>query len=258
MLTDAQRAALRSLRLLWPERRIILIGASALAAQSRLPRFTADVDVTVSLELMDYPGELVASKEWSPDPKQRQRWIFQDSVLVDIIPAGPRLLIDGYLSWPNDHRLSLEGFSALFAAPLPLVEPQLPIEVATIPLVVLLKMVAWLDRPAERARDLHDLAFLLTSYLDENVEADFDRILDAIRHGHVDLHAANAFALGHDVASVDGATAITQRFVTSLTTTHRWMLSEMQARGPATLSRDEAFDSVWRSFVIGLGVKDAE
>jgi hypothetical protein len=47
---------------------------------------------------------------------------------------------------------------------------------------------------------------------------------------------------------------IARRFIESLSTTHRWMLGTMQAKGPAALSRDEAFDAIWRSFVLGLGV----
>ncbi len=93
--------------------------------------------------------------------------------------------------------------------------------------------MAWLDRPADRARDLYDLAFLLTDYLDEHDDADFDRILSAVQRGHVDHHAANAFVLGQDVARCDGAGPIAQRFVDSLSTSYRWMLSEMQAKGPA-------------------------
>lgn len=174
---------------------------------------------------------------------------------VDIIPAGDALLAQGHLTWPNDHRLNLEGVSALFSAVLPFAEPHLRVEMATIPLVVLLKMVAWLDRPADRARALYDLAFLLTDYLDEHDDADFDRILSAVQQGHVDHHAANAFVLGQDVARCEGAGRVAQRFVDSLSTSHRWMLSEMQAKGPAMLSRDEAFDAVWRSFTQGLGIE---
>ena len=255
MLTNEHRTALASLRAIWPSQRIVIIGAGALRAQKRLPRFTADIDVALAVDLTEYPGKLQVSTEWTLDPKLPQRWVHQNGVPIDIIPAGDALLVQGHVTWPNDHRLNLEGFSALFSAALPFADPHLRIEMATVPLVVLLKMVAWLDRPADRARDLYDLAFLLTDYLDEHDDADFDRILDAIQHGHVEHSAANAFVLGQDVARCDGAGRVTKRFVHSLSTTHRWMLSEMQANGPATIGRDEAFDAVWQSFTLGLGIE---
>jgi hypothetical protein len=63
--------------------------------------------------------------------------------------------------------------------------------------------------------------------------------------------------LGQDVASHEGAAPIAQRFITALSTTHRWMLTDMQTKGPAALSRDEAFDNIWKSFVQGLGLVEA-
>lgn len=53
MITDEQRTALASLRAIWPSQRIIIIGAGALRAHKRLPRFTADIDVAVAVDLTE-------------------------------------------------------------------------------------------------------------------------------------------------------------------------------------------------------------
>jgi hypothetical protein len=54
------------------------------------------------------------------------------------------------------------GLQELFSNTLPFAAADLGIEMATVQLIVLLKMVAWLNRPADRSRDLQDLAFLFT------------------------------------------------------------------------------------------------
>ena len=72
-------------------------------------------------------------------------------------------------------------------------DPEHSIDVATVPVVVILKMAAWLDRPAERDRDLHDLAHLFNEYLepnaprrwsDEFVKARLDSISVCASFGH--------------------------------------------------------------------------
>lgn len=254
MLTEEQHTAFASLRVIWPEQRIVLIGAGALRAHGKLVRFTADLDVAIAADESEYPGMLTDAPTWKRDAKQHQRWAHENGVEVDIIPAGASLCSQGHVTWPGGHRMSLEGFSALFSSPLAFVDEPLRIEIAPVALIVLLKMVAWLDRPAERTRDLHDLAHLLTEYLDETRDSDFDRIIVAIQHGYVAPYTAQAFLLGQDVASYEGAAPIAHRFVKSLSTTHRWMLTSMQAKGTAALSSDEAFDNIWTSFVKGLAV----
>jgi predicted nucleotidyltransferase len=258
MLTTEQRSAFASIRTVWPHERIVLIGAGALRLQKRLSRFTADLDVAVAVELPEYADTLLRSAGFRGEPNQPQRWTHENGVQIDILPAGQALRARGYVEWPNAHRMSLEGFDALFSNTLPFVAADLGIEMATVPLIVLLKMVAWLDRPADRSRDLQDLAFLLADYLDEGNDADFERILDAIQQGHVEHQTAQAFLLGQDVARCQGAADIARRFVHSLSTSYRWMLGAMQRTAPAALSRDEAFDAAWKSFVEGLGLHPLE
>lgn len=74
----------------------------------------------------------------------------------------------------------------------------LRVPVAPVPLVVVLKMAAYLDRPLERERDLEDLAWLLEKYLADDEDRRFsDPVLDA---GIVD-EVVGAFLLGFDVGA---------------------------------------------------------
>ncbi|MFM2418370.1 MAG: hypothetical protein RL385_3093, partial [Pseudomonadota bacterium] len=199
-LPPEQREAFRDLRAVWPDERIVLIGAGALRMHRRLPRFTADLDIAVAIHAPPYPAQLATHPAWARDPQHHQRWRHANGVELDILPAGPELRAQGWVGWPGGHRMSLAGFEALFAGTLALVDAELRIEIASVPLIILLKMVAFLDRPGERARDLDDIGYLLVHYLDESNDADFDRLLGAVGEGHVEPYTAQAYLLGCDVA----------------------------------------------------------
>jgi hypothetical protein len=109
MLSEEQRVAFASLRAIWPEQRIVLIGAGALRAHGKLVRFTADLDVAIAVDESEYPGELAALRTWKRDPKQDQRWAHQNGVEVDIIAAGAALCARGYVTLLGGRRLSLDG-----------------------------------------------------------------------------------------------------------------------------------------------------
>jgi hypothetical protein len=95
MLSAEQRAAFRSLRDIWPEQRIVLIGAGALRIHNKLPRFTADLDIAVAVEAPPYPGPLADHPAWTRDAHQHQRWKHTKGVEVDVLPAGPQLRAQG-------------------------------------------------------------------------------------------------------------------------------------------------------------------
>ncbi len=232
---------------------MILIGATALRLQRDLPRFTKDLDLVLALELEDYPGELAQSEDWRQHPFKQHEWHFKERVQVDLLPAGGALIAQGHIQWPNDFRMSLRGFDALTAGPLPLADAGLSIEMATVPLVALLKMVSWMDRPAERTRDVSDIAWLLTSYLDEGNDEHFNRLIEAVGQGVV-YEIAGAYCLGVDVSTCLGAAGIAQEFVQMLEGPQRWARGALFGK-PRTHFRDEDhFQQSWGAFQRGLGV----
>ena len=89
-LSSAQIAALRELRSIWPEEKLVIIGATALAFFIEMDwRETRDLDLTISVGMAGLPGELASRSDWARDPKREQRWGGPGGVLVDILPVGP-------------------------------------------------------------------------------------------------------------------------------------------------------------------------
>ena len=210
-MTPAQRDALRSLSAIWPDRRIYVVGAAALVLGHRLPpgRTTLDLDLALEVELAELRPALEATPHWSADPKLEHRWLHVGSAVVDLLPIGGSALEDGVLVWPETGaRMSLEGFRLLSAHAVRVVE--FDVEAAAAPLIALLKMVAWLDRPQERKKDLEDLGFLLDHYLDPLDERMFTG--EAADLGFFD-ERANTYLLGLDMGRMVGGPGAVDRFL---------------------------------------------
>ena len=79
------------------------------------------------------------------------------------------------------------------------VEPGLSILVAPVAVIAVLKMISYLDRPADRERDLHDLAYILEGHVSVEDERRFaPEVLDA----RVAFEHSSAYLLGRDLREI--------------------------------------------------------
>lgn len=196
-LLPEQAATLRQLAELWRDTPFALIGANALTLQVDLEwRQTNDLDLLVSTTLEDYPAGLEALGGWQRRPRAGEHaWLSPAGVRVDVVPAGPALLRAGSLTWPQSgHRMSLLGLRLAFDHHVLVeVDAGCRIRVATTAAIVVLKMVAFLDRP-DREDDLTDIAQVLERYLGATDDRRFTL--------PTDYHNACALALGADVGAI--------------------------------------------------------
>jgi predicted nucleotidyltransferase len=196
--TKDQSEAIRQLAEFWRDSRFCLIGASALVCQIDLPRQTEDLDIAVSVSLDELAAGLPGLLAWKRNPKKQHEWLSPDGVKVDVLPAGPSLLEAGEIIWPGTgFRMNLTGMRlALDTGNTVEVEPGLSIRVAPLPVVAVLKMISYLDRPAERERDLHDLAHILEKHVPPE---DDRRFAPEVLNAAVPYEHASAYLLGHDL-----------------------------------------------------------
>lgn len=196
--TTGQSQALRQLAELWRDTRFCLIGASALAYQIDLPRQTGDLDMSVSVSVDELAAGLARLEGWKRNPKKEHEWLSPTGVKVDVLPAGPSLLAAGEIIWPGTGaRMNLTGMRLALERGITFeVEPGLSIPVAPVAVIAVLKMISYLDRPAERERDLHDLAQILENHVPPDDDRRFaPELLDAA----VPYEHASAYLLGHDL-----------------------------------------------------------
>src|SRR5439155_644269 len=151
--------------------RIVLIGGMALdyvGAPGHRP--TEDLDLAVAIATERIVPELLRVEGWARDTFALRRWHSQRGVTVDILPIGPSVLASGRIIWPDGSSMSALGFRHLLTQSTGVVIPDhdgLDLEVATPALIAFLKMVSFQERPADRTRDLGDLAHLLERPVDK-------------------------------------------------------------------------------------------
>jgi len=197
-----QIEVLRNLTRMWSRTPFVLIGASAMNVRmGRRCRETYDLDFVLAVPLARYPAGLESAPGWSRDPRNEQSWRAPGEVRVDIIPVGDGEADRGALTWPRAGiEMSLTGIRLAFDCAVTIhPAPSLEILVAPLEVLVLLKMVAYLDRPSERERDLADIALLLTDYVGDTNDRRYD---DDILDLGLNFQEISPYLLGRDLSKV--------------------------------------------------------
>jgi len=155
-LTPPQIEALDGIARAWPRAKAVIIGAAALGFYYDMRwRRTADVDLVVALELEDFPGALLDRPGWQQHPRKEHEFVSPTGARVDLLPAGPKLLEAGTITWAGGQVMSLAGMGLAFAhAESHALSDHRAALVAPPPVLAILKMVSYADRPFERERDL--------------------------------------------------------------------------------------------------------
>jgi predicted nucleotidyltransferase len=183
--------------------RFVVIGATALHHHVPLRRQTADVDLAVVADPEEIATVLRAQRGWTPDPAHADRWKNGDERL-DVVPASSALVEAGVVRFERSGKeLSLVGFDLALAHTVLVPVLDVEVEVAELPAIVVLKMIAWLDRPEERRKDLGDLAHVLDRAL-----ADFDERRWESPLVDVEVEDQSAFFVGRSVRVIAQATHV--------------------------------------------------
>ncbi len=200
MFSQDQVRALQTLVRLWSVERFVLIGASAIRLQTGdRSRETHDVDLILGVPFNRYPAGLNIEAGWSRHPKREHRWIGPQNVYVDVIPVGGEAEAQTSLTWPESgFEMTLTGMRLAMDRALTIqVAAGLMIRVAPLEVIALLKMVAYLDRPLERDRDLEDIAFILDEFIGAR---DDRRYADEILDLGLKFEEISPFLLGRSLA----------------------------------------------------------
>ena len=203
VLTADQTADLGSLAQMCDElgADLVIIGAtSLLLSLGQLGRFTRDIDVTVALDLDEFAllVDRLSSAGWDRAPNLEHRWVAPRQTIVDLLPAGPALRRNGSILWPaSQFRMSLAGFDHVFRDAVEM-EVSIGTRMHVAPPIVttLLKIIAYVEDPYQRAKDLQDIRLVLGRYEAESDRLFSDEVFDAALP---DFEMANAFLLGRDL-----------------------------------------------------------
>lgn len=198
------------------EIKAFVVGATArdlifeYAYEANITRKTEDIDFGVAVETWaDYEQlkeSLISTKRFKNDTKNEQRlWWTEpgEEMKIDLVPFGNLESPAGQIAFPpkGDFVMSTVGFEEAFENSLRVeINENLTIRIASLAGLVLLKFVAYNDRPAERRRDVQDIFFIARYYFDAGneerlYEEETDLLGDDFNH-----QTSGARLLGRDVA----------------------------------------------------------
>lgn len=204
-------------------------------------RATRDIDFGIAVENWDrfalLKERLVATGAFTSDRRALQRLTYSDratgfSSPVDLIPFRGVTTADGTIEWPpsRDIVMNVAGFEEALASSIPIqIEENLIVRVASIPGLMILKLVAWADRRRETDKDAADIYRLLTSYADAgNTDRLYEHEMDLLEAAGFDIQVAGAELLGRDVVHLCSPSALSLiRSALESEETFDWLVNHM-------------------------------
>ena len=236
---------------------LVIIGAVAYQVHfPREDRHTGDIDLAVALDLDEF-AELerrLLADGWIHFANREHRWRSPRRTILDLLPAGPKLREAKKVTWPaSQFTMSLVGFDHVFttARPVPFA-PNLTLKVISATTLMLLKIVAYMDDPQRRAKDLEDIRGLLAEY-----EADSDRVFSeiVIDADLEDYGLAPAFLMGLDLRALckEEETRIVHGFLEEMNDENPGWMAFVRARGVGDHVEEDArkqLDTFRRGFEV--------
>jgi len=182
---------------------LVVIGAIAYRLWIRdKHRTTEDLDAVVALDSDEMPHltERLIGLGWRKDPRREQRWFSAGNARVDLLPVGTKARRAKQLVWPiGETTMSLVGYDHVFNDAVECeLAPGLRVKLVPLPVLALMKAVAYLDDPNSRAKDLQDLAGMMATYGEDSDR----RFSDEVLHAGVDYDSAGAYLLGRDLGKL--------------------------------------------------------
>jgi len=176
--------------------------------QIKAPRMTMDIDLAVRVSSWNQFDSLMTELESSGEfkrAKEKQRIIYKNKVIIDVVPFGDISNEDEKISWPPDNEISMSvlGFNEIYnnSATVRLKSsPPLEIKIPTLPGLAVLKLLSWRDNYPNRPKDAEDLFFILTNYEYTDIENKlYESELSLLESEDFDNQTAGIILLGKEM-----------------------------------------------------------
>lgn len=173
-------------------------------------RTTGDIDFAVLINdkgvyeaLKTY---LIITEGFQPYKGNEYVLIWKENLEVDLLPFGA---IDDEDAKFNSNGLgltsiSLQGFSEIYNDGLPKLdlEGKHQFKFCTLPGIVLLKLIAWDDRPESRRDDIKDISDILNHFFDMNDNEIFENHHDLFEKEEASLKHIAARVMGREMSKI--------------------------------------------------------
>lgn len=165
-------------------------------------RSTGDVDIAVAVEgwgqYDKLVGTLVGDHGFSRTSAEHR--VTRGALVVDVVPFGDIANDRREVEWPRmDRTMSVLGYAEALEATVGIqIGDAPPVRVASLPGLVVLKLVAWREAPHRRRNDPIDVCMIMMGYGEVAGDGLFDEHDDLLD----DMRLAYARILGREVADL--------------------------------------------------------
>ena len=191
-----------------------VIGATALDIimqlnNERSSRATHDLDIAIAIsdwsEFKKVEEGIVQIDGFTKDSHQKQRFLYEDTYYIDIVPFGDVLAQDDKIFWPPEQEIamSLLGFKEVRNTTKEVfIDDELSIQIASLDGIFLLKVVAWTERNLKGNKDADDIGFIINNYYTINEDRAIKDHYDLYETEEFDTLVAGSRLLGRDIANL--------------------------------------------------------
>ena len=192
-----------------------LVGAVARDAwmsikEKKASRTTGDIDFAVLInnkavygDLKDY---LTQYEDFAPSSQNAFVLIWKDKTQVDLLPFGNIKDEDGNVSVEGTGLTSVRmpGFDEIYEEGLPelILEDKHQFKFCTLPGIVLLKLIAWDDRPEIRSKDIYDISDILNHFFDMYDNEIWEYHSDLFEDEEDDLKHIASRVMGREIGKI--------------------------------------------------------
>jgi predicted nucleotidyltransferase len=226
----------------------LLVGAMArdllLHHAHNIPVSRATEDIDLGFAVADWEGfaalraALLASTHFEAHSSMIHKFLHRRRHQVDLVPFGGLELPGGSIAWPprGDEVMTVAGFREALPSATDVMLPEgQRILVVSLPMLAVLKVIAWSERHATAPRkDAADLLLILKNYLDAgNHQRLYDEAAHLLDDSNFDYERAGAWLAGHDAATAMRKVAAEQTRVHQMIST--LLTKEVDPDGPLRL-----------------------
>ena len=172
-------------------------------------RSTVDLDIAIAIpnwEIFESIEKgLCHTEGFKKSTSQRQRFIYKEIYLLDIVPFGGVAKDDDTIYWPPEEEvaMSVVGFSEATKDILEVnIDNEFTVKVVQLPGVFLLKLNAFKDRYHDNNKDADDMAYIISYYLEINQDRAVENHYDIYETESFTTFIAGATLLGRDIKRI--------------------------------------------------------
>lgn len=172
-------------------------------------RLTHDLDIAIAIsdwgQFKKVESKLISTGKFSKDPKQKQRFYYQDKYILDIVPFGEIMKQSDKIFWPPEEEFAMTvvGFGEVHENSVQVtIDDDLTIQVASLSGVFILKLIAWRDRNQKTAKDAEDIGFILSNYLNIHAERAAITYYEEIYDDDFTEIAGSGILMGKDLCEI--------------------------------------------------------